>query len=157
MLPDDAFRRKLEETIAELETWAGVTRQAARIDVANAPTYWRMTVEPVAAGAAPFQLLLTDAQRFTLLVAGELYAEKPIDAFEFFPMLVRAIAAGNVERIETSNAMTAALETLETRIVLEDGWAWVGERRIGSRISRRPETVQERRTRRFLPYIRLST
>jgi hypothetical protein len=113
-----------------------------------------MTVTPEMPGAAPFQLLLAASQRFSLKIGGEIYDDKPIDRFDFFPMLVRAIRDGRVARIETFNALTEALETIETRVELEDGWAWVGERRVGQRASRRLESAQERRTARFLPYRR---
>lgn len=156
MFPDDVFRQRLDDTIKALEAWAADTRDAATIDIASQPTYWRMTVSPEMPGAAPFQLLLTAGQRFSLKIAAEIYEDKPIDRFDFFLMLVRAIRDGAAARIETTSTLTGALESVETRIELEDGWAWIGERRVGARAPRRQEPGLERRTYRFLPYRRRS-
>ena len=84
----------------------------------------------------------------------DVYEDRPFDTVAFFPMLARAIAGGHVERIETRSALTGALDAIEMRVVLEDGWAWIGERRVGARQSRRVETAEERRVHRFLPYRR---
>ena len=67
---------------------------------------------------------------------------------------LRDVREGRVERIETRNAMTDALETIEMRVLLEDGWAWVGERRIGARAPRKIETQGIARVERYLPYRR---
>lgn len=154
LFPDDVFRSRLRETIETLEAWAAGHRDVAQIDIAATPAYWKLTVLPATAGACPFELLLRADQRFNTIVGDEIYEDKPIDTFEFFPMMVRAIATGNVERIEVMNAMTGAVDTIEMRLTLEDGWAWIGERRVGPRIARRQDVAEERRVFPFLPYRR---
>jgi hypothetical protein len=153
MLSDDVYRSRLSAAIETLEAWADAHRDCAQIEAAATPTFWKMVCRPDAIGACPFDLMLRADQRFSAQIGNELYEDKPIDTLDFFPMLVRAIASGNVERIDVSNALTGALEAIETRATLEDGWAWIGERRIGRGI-RRNDTQQELRSHRFLPYRR---
>lgn len=156
MHSDDVFRARLSETVAELDRWAATLTDVATIEMAETSTYWRMAVRPFMVGAAPFDLLIEADQKFSLNVAGEIYEKKPVDSFEFFPKLARAIAAGHVERIESRCAMTGALELVDTRITLDDGWAWIGERRCGLRqVARaKAEAAAVSRSHRFLPYRR---
>ena len=154
MFSDDVYRANLASVIAVLEAWARTQRDVAEIDTAAVASYWKMAVAPHAGGACPFEILLRADQRFDVLIAGETYEDKPIDRFDFFPMLARAICKGDVARVEISNALTSAPEAIETHVTLEDGWAWIGERRIGARAARRIDTTVESRTRRFLPYRR---
>ncbi|MGQ0457157.1 MAG: hypothetical protein ACT4OU_08845 [Hyphomicrobium sp.] len=153
-LPDDVFRARLAETVQAMEQWADEMRDAADIAIREAATFWKIDAAPFAPGACRFETLFNANQTYSLVVAGETYENRPFDRFEFFPMLARAVAAGRVERIETLSALTAAVEMIETRIELEDGWAWIGERRVGPRVGRRLEVAEERRVRRFLPYRR---
>ena len=154
MVPDDVYLNRLGAIIVELEAWMHEHRDVAEIETLASSHYWKLSVQPYVTGACPFALLLRSDQRFDLLIGGEIYEDKPIDRFEFFPMLARAIASGNVERVEVLSALTQALEAIEFRVTLEDGWAWVGERRVGMRGARRTETAQELRSRRYLPYRR---
>jgi hypothetical protein len=154
MYSDDVYRNHLGETIAALEDWARDNRDVATIETSSNAAYWKLSVMPHAAGACPIELLLRADQRFNVAIGGEVYEDKPVDKFDFFAMLVRAIARGNVERINVLNALTGALEAIETRVTLEDGWAWIGERRIASRGSHKIDSAQELRTRRFVPYRR---
>jgi hypothetical protein len=154
MHSDDVYRNQLGETILSLEGWARDNRDVAAIEIAVTPTYWKLSARPETLGACPFEFLLRADQKFNLAIGGEVYEDKPVDKFDFFGMLARAIAAGRVERIEVLNALTGACEALETRVTLEDGWAWIGERRIASRAPHRLEAAQELRTRRYLPYRR---
>ena len=154
MSSDDVFRDRLAGVIAALEAWARDNRDVAEIDTGAVAAYWVIAVVPHALGACPFELMLRADRRFNLSIGQEMYEDKPIDAFDFFPMLVRAIAKGEVQRVEISSALTAALEIVETRVTLEDGWAWIGERRVGSRGTRKSDAAQETRTRRYLPYRR---
>lgn len=113
-----------------------------------------MSVAPHFSRACPFQILLLATPQFSLDLAGEVYEDKPVDRFDIFPMLARAIAAGRVERHDLVSAMTGTLEAVEMRVQLEDGWVWVGERRTGGRGARKFETAQETRIKRFLPFRR---
>ncbi len=154
MYSDDAFRAALAEAISGLEDWARQARVNADIDIAQGSSYWRLSARPTMKGACPFDLLLAAGQTYSLKVAEEFYGDKPIDKFDLFLRLASAIEAGRVAQIETRNALTDSLECIESRVELDDGWAWIGERRIGNRPSRKLDTAQARRERRFLPYNR---
>lgn len=153
-LPDDAYRARLAATIEELERWAADLRDAADIVTTPHSAFWRIESTPHMPGACDFTALFSASQTFSLIVAGEFYEDRPIDRFELFPMIARAMSAGRVERIHTLSALTNSVKTIETRIELEDGWAWVGERRIGPYGRREGDASEERRVRRFLPYRR---
>jgi hypothetical protein len=154
MFSDDVYRNELASIITELEGWASTHGDCADIAVAMTPAYWKLSAVPKMAGACPFELLLRADQKFDLQIAGEVYEDKPVDRFAFFPMLVRAIDAGAVDRISICSALTGALEAIETRVTLEDGWAWIGERRITPRTTRKADGATEQRCHRFLPYRR---
>lgn len=154
MFPDDVYRSHLSDTIAALETWAQGMADCASIETQMQPSFWKMAVTPLAPGPCPLELMLRADQQFNAQIGGEIYEDKPVDAFSFFPMLVRAVAAGRVERISVKNALTGALEAIETRVTLEDGWAWIGERRLIARSQRKGDAAQVQNTHRFLPYRR---
>ena len=154
MFPDDVYRQQLSDVIAELENWAHALSDCATCTSGIAPAFWKLSVTPEARGACAFELMLRADQRFNVQIGGEVYEDKPVDAFAFFPMLARAIAAGRVERNTISSALTGVPEAIETRVTLEDGWAWIGERRVATRVARKSDAAQEQRTHRFLPYRR---
>lgn len=156
MLPfsDDVFRERLETTLVELEAWAETTRNCAEIDIGASPRYWRIEVEPHFAGACPFALMLSADQTFTLELAGERHASLPIEHFDLFPRLAQAIAAGNVARIETLNALTSVLLMIEMRVSLGHNRDWIGQRRIVPQNLDVLLDAEERRIHRFLPYVR---
>ena len=154
MSSDDVFRQHLENVIGDLERWSAGYHDVADLKISATAAYWKLSVRPFMTGACPFEILLQASRSFSLDIAGEVYEDKPFDRFDFFLHLSRAIVAGHVARIETRSALTGALETIETRVELEDGWAWIGERRVGARGVRKLESSQETRTQRFLPYRR---
>lgn len=154
LFPDDVYRSRLSDTIATLEAWAASERDVAEVNIAATAAYWRLTVVPNIPGACPFELMLRADQRFNTIIGPEIYEDKLIDTFEFFPMMVRAIARGDVERVEILNALTGVVDAVEIRLTLEDGWAWIGERRLGQRTPRRLDGLEERRVYPYLPYRR---
>ncbi len=153
-LPDDVFRERLAETIAALEAWAAANRDCADIEMSNGIDYWRIRALPRMVGACPFELLFRTNQTFSLNLASEVYEDRRIDRFDFFVMFVRAVARGDVDRIETLSAQTGAREMIEMRVSLEDGWAWIGERRVSARAQRKLDGTETRKVRRFLSYRR---
>lgn len=153
-LPDDVFRSRLAETIAALEDWAAAHRDCAEIEMSSGAEYWQLRAVPHMPGACPFEMLFRTNQTFSLNLASEIYEDRRIDRFEFFAMFARAVTRGDVERIETLSALTGAREMIEMRVSLEDGWAWIGERRIAPRLPRKLDGAETRRVRRFLSYRR---
>lgn len=154
MFSDDVYRKELGDTITVLEDWALAHGDCSAITTAMTPAYWKLSAIPNTPGACPFELLLRSDQKFDLQIADEVYEDKPVDVFAFFPMLVRAIGAGNVDRISIRSALTDTLEAIETRITLEDGWAWIGERRVAPRLARKLDCATEQSCHQFLPYRR---
>jgi hypothetical protein len=154
MLPDDVFRERLEKTLIELETWAGETRGSADITITASDRYWRMVVRPFFPGACPFELLIKANQTFDLVLDHETYEDKPIQRFDLFLILAKAIAEGRVERIETRNALTGILTNVAMRVELAPGWDWIGSRTVLKRFIRPLEADEEQSTYRFLPYNR---
>ncbi|MBA2126649.1 hypothetical protein DLM45_10510 [Hyphomicrobium methylovorum] len=154
MLPDDVFRERLESTLVELETWAETTRHCADIDIGASPRYWRIEVVPHFSGACPFALMLSANQTFTLELAGERHSDLPIEHFDLFPRLARAVRVGNVERIETLNALTKVLLMVEMRVSLGDNRDWIGQRRIVPQNLDVLLDSEERTAHRFLAYER---
>lgn len=155
MHSDDVFRAQLNEVITSLKSWSEEHRDCADTKITSRTGfYWKMEITPHFPGACPFQVLLLATPQFSLDIAGEVYEDKPVGRFDFFPMLARAIAAGDVERHDRLSAMTGALDAVEMRVSLEDGWVWIGERRAGGRGTRKFEAAQETKIKRFLPYRR---
>jgi hypothetical protein len=149
MLPDDVFRNHLEQTLVDIEAWAEKARDCAAIEIAASQSYWRMVVLPYLPSACPFELLVKSDQHFSLKLADEVYEHRPVERFDLFPALARAIEAGHAERIETFTATTDTLVAIAMRIELVPGWDWIGERRIALL-----DGDKECRTHRFLPYRR---
>lgn len=150
--PDDVYRRRLGETIKALETWAAAERDVANVALATTSAYWKLTVEPIIAGGCPFELMLRGDQRFNASIGPEAYEDRPVESFELFPRMVRAIASGKVERIEVRNALTGAIHSIEMLIRLDDGGSWIGQRHLAA-TPNAGDSV-ERRTFPFLPYRR---
>ena len=149
MLPDDVFRHRLEQTLVEIEASAARLRECAAVSVTAKPNYWRAIVMPNLAAACPFDLMICADQTFNLKLANEAYTRLPVDRFELFPHLVRAIEAGQVEKISKYSTMTDALVAVAMRVALAPGWDWIEERRLSP-----ASTAEEWRTHRYLPYRR---
>ena len=154
MLPDDVFRERLEKTLVDLETWAEETRGGADIAISASDRYWRMAVRPFFPGTCPFELLIKASQTFDLVLDREAYENKPIQRFDLFLNLAKAIAAGRAERIETRNALTGILIDVTMRVELAAGWDRIGSRKALKRFAHPLEANEEQRTYRYLTYNR---
>ena len=154
MLSDDVFRDRLEQTLVDLEAWASGMRDCAEVEITASPHFWRMSVAPHIAGACPFELMINSNQTFSLRLASEVYENRPLDRFDFFLKLVNAIADGRVERTKTRNALTGVLLAIGVRVEIEDGWDWIGARRVTPEPLPALEAEEIRSTHRFLPYRR---
>jgi hypothetical protein len=149
MLPDDVFRDRLEQSLVEVENSLARMRDYAVVDVNASQRYWHVVVTPMFAPACPFELIVKSDQKFGLKLADETFEDRPVEHFELFPQLVRAIESGQVDKISKFNAMTDALVGIEMCVTLGPGWHWRGERRIAHSPS-----SEEWRTHRYLPYRR---
>jgi hypothetical protein len=113
-----------------------------------------MAVRPFFPGACPFELLIKANQTFDLVLDHETYENKPIQRFDLFLFLAKAIAEGRVERIETRNALTGILTNVAMRVELAPGWDWIGSRTVQKRFIRPLEADEEQSIHRFLSYNR---
>jgi hypothetical protein len=152
--PDDVYRAVLDDCIAKFTAWRDAHESVADIQVEATGGHWRLSAAPYAVGACAFELLVQPNQRFSLVVGDEVFEDKPVTDPEVLVMLVKAISAGRVQRIEVSNALTGQVERIETRISLEDGWDWIGERRIASRPGVDASAAEVLKTRPYLAYRR---
>ena len=149
MLPDDVYRDRLEQTLVEIEKCVAKMQNCAAIDLAVTPYYWRAAVLPVFPDACPFDLIIRADQKFSLKLDDEAFEDLPVEHFELFPHLVRAIEAGHVDRISKLDVTTDGLVAIEMRVELGPGWEWHRERRIASK-----PPAEEWRTHRYLAYRR---
>jgi hypothetical protein len=154
MLPDDVFRERLEQTLIELEAWAAEMRDCADIEISASEKYWRMSVQPHFPNACPFELLIHRNQTFDLALGGQHFENKPIERFDLFLKLVKAISAGRVDRIETRNTLTGVLIAIAMRVEITEGWDWLGHHTVLKRSLHALEQSEERQTFPFLPYRR---
>jgi hypothetical protein len=154
MLPDDVFRERLEQTLIALEAWADEIRDYADIEISASERYWGMDVQPHFPNACPFELLVHRDQTFDLALDREHYEKRPIERFDLFLKLAKAIAAGRVERIETRNALTGVLIAIATRVEIAEGWDWLGRRTVLKQSLHALEQSEECQAFRFLPYRR---
>jgi hypothetical protein len=149
MLPDDVFRHRLEQTLLEIEATAARLRDCAAVSVTAKPKYWRAIIMPNLPAACPLDLMICADQTFNLKLANEAHTGLPVERFEFFPDLFRAIEAGHVEKISKYCAMTDALVAVAMHVALAPGRDWIRERRLS------PTSAAEAwRTHRYLPYRR---
>jgi hypothetical protein len=154
MQPDDVFHRHIAEATADLAQWGKEMAPFAEIVVTGKPAYWAMTVKPRITGACPFELLLRSDQFYDIVIAREVYEDRPIEDAGIFPILVRSIACGDVERRLVSSCLTGMLQSIETLVVLGDGLQWSANRDIIKPAARAPEDLTEIKTLRFVPYCR---
>ncbi|MFT3733384.1 MAG: hypothetical protein QM780_18540 [Hyphomicrobium sp.] len=149
MLPDDVFRDRLEQTLVDIENTVSKMDDCAAVDVAVSARYWRVIVVPKEILACPFELMITSDQKFSLKLADEVHEGLPVEHFELFPRLIRAIEAGRVEKITKLSADTDELLAVEMCVRLEPGPDWRRERRLIPLVA--PEVW---RTHRYLCYRR---
>lgn len=153
MIADDVFRSRLQATIASLRYWVPAISDAARIEQIEGHDFWKLSVSPVVATAAPFELMLRTDQIFDISIAGETFEDQPITTLDLFLPLAEAIAGGRVILRETMCTATAVPLSLETRVTLAEGAVWSRLRTMpGSRLIGAGETMVN--DRHFVPYRR---
>lgn len=154
MLPHDVFRARLDQTIASISYWVPSIADVADVEQVHDESYWRLKVTPKVANACAFELVLRNDQKFDLMIAGEVYEDRPIEVVEAFLPLVDAVARGNVEQHHWTSTATGTERGLETRVTLADGRIW-RDGRPAEFLARAAHTDgTELQVRRFLPYRR---
>lgn len=128
MLPQDVFRSRLEAAVASLSYWAPTIKDAARVEMSDEPSAWRMTVTPHLATACALELVIRADQLYDITIGGETYTGREIESLERFVPLAEAIADGRVIQRRWVTPSTGAEHSLATIITLADGSLWQGER-----------------------------
>lgn len=142
----------LEDTYRALSGWREKAAAAASIQMHDTAAGWALIGRPHMLGACGFVLLFEAQREFTVQIEKEIYARQPVGTTDFFVRFVEAVEAGRVVQIEYADAATGALTAVESKVSFDDGWAWVGERRLSKRCRRDGEV--ERHIRQFLRWQR---
>ncbi len=154
MLPEDVFRPQLQSTITALRYWVPSISDTARVELDEAPDYWRMTVRPLLAKACPFELILRADQHYDICIGEECYEDRPLAFFGDFLPLAEAIAEGDVVQRHWLSRNTGAVRSVETVVSFENGRIWKDAH--GDVLDMPPldDDGTELRESRFLPYRR---
>jgi hypothetical protein len=151
MLSDDVFRDRLEQVLIEIETYVAGIRDCAAVDVVASLRYWRMIVVPQVPGACPFELIIKADQTFSIRLADQTFEDRPVDEFDLFLKLLRAVEAGHVDKILKFDATTEELIAIAMRVNLTPDLDWFCEHRLAPAAA-----TEEWRAHRYLPYCRRS-
>lgn len=128
MLPDDAFRSRLEATVASLSYWVPTINNAARIETTDDAGAWCMKVAPHLRSACPLEIRIHADQSYVLTIGGEKSQRMPLDSFEIFLPIAEAVAEGRVVRRVSLTPATGAERSVETIVMLPGGKTWRAER-----------------------------
>ncbi len=151
---DDRYRSRLQAVITSFEYWIPSISEVARIAEVNDDAYWRVDIEPLAAGACPFELVIRADGYHDMTIAGESYEDQPTDDLDLFVAFAQAIANGDVtHRIYTAAATRMPL-AVETIVRLANGVDWSRRRELVTGLDDALPHVAIARDRRFLPYER---
>ncbi len=69
-MQDDAFRSRLQATIAALRYWVPAVSDAARVEERDADGSWQLAVRPLFKSACPFTLTLSSNHTWGLAING---------------------------------------------------------------------------------------
>lgn len=106
MLPQDQFNRRFDDLVASLSAWSDALRDTAELMTEVTQTYWRLRLDPQAAGACPVEIILHRNQTYDMMIGQESYEGLPLDAIETVQQVVAAIARGEVMTRITRSAAT---------------------------------------------------
>lgn len=154
MYPDDVFRNELAAVTQNLTRWAEPLKDAANIEIRDASGYWRISARPKTPGACPMTLVLRNDQKFDLSLSTERFEDRAIDDFALFGAIAQAVAAGHVELVRSSCALTGGLKSIETRVTFSDGVVWSHVRKTGPLARAKTGSPDVQDAEDFLPYLR---
>lgn len=116
MQPQDQFDRRFDATVEALAAWAATMRDAAEVTTESTATFWRLRLDPRAAGGCPAEVILHRHQTCDWMIGAEAYEGLPLDTLDAIQPLLMAIAAGEAATITTRSAMTNRLVEVSTRV-----------------------------------------
>ena len=153
MLSDAVQHSRFEATVAALSYWAPSVADVARVQEIETESCWRMKITPVDAAACPFELTLWHDGHYRLVIAGEVYDDRPIESFGVFVPMAEAIAAGAAFRRLWFSRLTGLPRGIGTVVEMGQGRTWSAERQLPGLPPADPEDVIAR-DRYFAPYRR---
>ena len=118
MQPDDVFNRGFEAVTVTLEAQLAALKDAAKIDVERAPSFWRGRASPFVDTACGIEIVLHRNQRYDLAVGRDVSEGQVITSLDFFPALLAAAAQGDiVERtLVSATTRTPVVRTYLARL-----------------------------------------
>ena len=152
MLPEDTYRKQRNSFIAGLEAWAREMADCAEISHGPVGDAWRISAEPAAATACPFEFVLRADQKCDAQIGGQMYEDLSFDNLDL-PRIVQAISDGRVTIRHWESTVTGLAYSIETVIDLGGGDRW----HVQSMISKTWPTEDEELMARlvaFAPYRR---
>ena len=153
MISDDAYRAKLQQTIAEIRAWKGFIADVARYEEYETDSAWGVALTPRTPGACPIELVLRNDQRFDITIGGETYEDVAIASLDLFLPMIQAVAEGRVITRFAASAATGLLRDVSTLVTLADGSVFT-KCRANPDAAFLPEPHLETRDTSYLPYRR---
>lgn len=155
MLPDDTFRARLRTVIGQIKASLARHANVVRTDETETGTYWRISVEPAAANACPFELIVHfEQQSFDIVIGPESYERCPTEDPALLPAMVEAIVNGDVITRRWRSANTGAPHSVDTIVPLPDGTDWQRSRLDGAVARAIPSANLISEDHRYAPYAR---
>ena len=129
MLPNDVFRNRVREVIADLEHWCFEHTLIAQIDRESSPAFWRLSATPAATNACSIELIIHHAsQHFDIAIGTETYEALGVATLDQLLPLCHAVEAGRVLTRTWSSLLTRAPHSVESHVHLDDGTTWSNRR-----------------------------
>jgi hypothetical protein len=128
MISDDTHRKRMQDIITALASWAAQMSTEAHIEYGPADGGWRISARPHVETACPFEIIIRPDQQFDMMIGGQTYENLKLDACPDLPQIVRAIGEGRVLMRRWSSAATDLAYNVETVIDLPGGAKWRVER-----------------------------
>ena len=132
MQPNDVFERAYVKTVAELEAAMARLSHVAVTDHETARDFWRGRIDPHAANACPFEVILYRAQTFDMTVGPETYEARKIDSLDVFVPILEALSHGRIITRRWSSAVSGAPVRVETLVTLPGDVIWQDHRQIAA-------------------------
>ena len=154
MLSNDVYRAKLRLTMTSLQYWVPSISDMARCEVVETADYGKITLSSFVEGGCPVELMLRADQLYDIVIAGELYEDRPVKSLDLFQPLLEAIIDGRVIQRRWFAMATGIERGVETIVTMADGRVWRDSHVDEAVAGAIPEAETECRDRRFLPYRR---
>jgi hypothetical protein len=154
MFSTDVYRTKLLTTFEQLKALAQPLTGVALVDHVATPDFIKLALVPNVANACPVELMLRTDQLYDIAVGTEFYEDCPVDTFDDFAPLVRAIIEGNVTQRRHTSRATNTERAIETIVQLPNGTVWRKGHVHGDAGPVIAEADTLISTRNFVPYLR---